>query len=538
MLAEARVEIDVLDDALWAGAVVEATAALETVLAEAPAPVAAMACEVLTAWCVATERIERAVELASAMVPDIPSRAVIAAQVALAADEAHRARSILAAAVERWPTDVHLRLHHAALRTGSERVAALDTVLVDGGHTSLEIRPGDEGEIRFDGLVAGAARTGGRHPEGQPLVTIIVPAFDAEEWIANSVASLQAQTHTNLQILVVDDASRDATPDIVRSLARSDARISLVRRRSNGGAYAARNDGLAQAVGAFVCVHDADDWAHPDRIATQVDHLRAHEDVTANLTALVRVDRALRAQSHGRHPYKVVGKNTASLLVRRDAIAVVGPWDAGVRSGADFEFLKRVEARFGSGSIVTVEPRVPLTLALRRPRSLTTDSTTGMSSLWHLHGARRHYLEAFTAWHAGDTFVSDLPLDPRTSRRFAAPAALRGIETADYVDVVVRADLSDGSPAVDAALDEIVAAVAAGRSSVLWHDPADVPAVSRPLDTRVMGILAEGHSRLVARGEALACREMVLVGPPGCEPEGAPRMRADRRRIVEIDTAT
>lgn len=533
-LEAALAEIRTLDDALWAGAVLEATAALETTLTEAPAPVAAMAREMLAAWCVASHRIERAVELAAELVSDTPARAVVTAQVALAADEAHRARSILAAAVERWPTDVHLRLHHAALRTGTERVAALDRLLVDGAHPPFDVRPGEEGEIRFDGLVAGVARTGGRHPEGQPLVSVIVPAFDAAEWIAASVASLQAQTHTNLQILVVDDASRDATPDIVRALARSDARISLVRRRSNGGAYAARNDGLAQAVGAFVCVHDADDWAHPDRIATQIGHLGTHEDVTANLTALVRVDRALRAQPHGRHPYKVVGKNTASLLVRREAIRAVGPWDAGVRSGADFEFLKRLESRFGSGSIVTVEPRVPLTLALRRSGSLTTDTATGMSSLWHLHGARRQYLEAFTAWHAGETFTSDLPLDPRAPRKFAAPAALRGVEPGDYVDVVVRADLSAGSPAVDLVLDEIVAAVAAGRSSALWHDPGDLPALSRPLDVRVMGILAEAHSRFVARGDALSARELVTVGAPGLELEGAPSVRSERRRHLVI----
>ena len=526
-----------IDDAWWSGAVTAAESRLREIAASAPEPVVMAAREALGVWYLHDDRVEDATAIGSKLDVDTPARAVVAAQIAVAADQAHRARSLLAEAVVRWPTDINLALHLAALRTGPERVGALNRILTDAGHNPVEVRPSDDGEIRFDGLVAGTARTGGHHDGGQPLVSVIVPAFDAEAWIASALASLQAQTHTNLQILVVDDASRDSTADIVRGLARSDARISLVRRRSNGGAYAARNDGLAQAVGRYVCVHDADDWAHPDRIAVQVAYLMAHPEVMGTLTALVRVDRSLRAQPHGRHPYKVVGKNTASLMVPRDAFAVLGPWDSGVRSGADFEFLKRLEARYGPGSIVTVDSRAPLTLALRRPRSLTTDAATGMSSLWHLHGARRQYLEAFTMWHGSSSFVEDLPLDPRSPRRFAAPAAARGVDVADFVDVIVRADVSAGSTEISAAVDEIVAAVASGRSSVVWHDPCALASLERPIDPRVMGIFAEGHSRLAARGESITGRELVIVGVPGLDIEGAPRVRADQHRVIPLEAS-
>jgi glycosyltransferase involved in cell wall biosynthesis len=365
-------------------------------------------------------------------------------------------------------------------------------------------------------------------PATTPLVSVIVPAFRAAGTIAHALGSLQAQTYTHLQIIVVDDAGGDDTADVVRHLARDDTRLSLVRQPVNRGAYAARNAGLERATGAFVTVHDADDWAHPERIDRQVRHLLAHPDVVANATHLVRLNQGLHLRPHGRHPYKLVGKNTASLMVRRQIFSVVGPWDARVRGGGDFEFVKRLEARFGSPAIAHLVRRAPLTLSLRHDASLTSAPGTGMASLWHVYGARRQYLDAFTAWHGSDRFASDLPWRVDAARPFPAPLALTGQPGGSFVDVVVRGDLSLGASGVADAVGQVVRAAGAGRSLALWHEPHDIEGLWRALDPAIVRLLADQRARLLSAGEQLRCQNLITVGRPSVlgSVDGAPQVTA------------
>ncbi|NQE38420.1 glycosyltransferase family 2 protein [Microcoleus asticus] len=74
----------------------------------------------------------------------------------------------------------------------------------------------------------------------QPLVSVIVPAFNAETFIAKNLESVQYQTYQNIEVLVVDDCSTDTTSEIVKSFAQKDSRFSLLK-QSNAGAAAVRN---------------------------------------------------------------------------------------------------------------------------------------------------------------------------------------------------------------------------------------------------------------------------------------------------------
>lgn len=97
----------------------------------------------------------------------------------------------------------------------------------------------------------------------ETLVSVIVPVFNAEKYIEKCVSSIAAQTHGALEILLVDDGSRDKTPAILDKLALGDARIRVLR-KENGGAASARNFGISHAQGEYIGFVDADDLIEPD----------------------------------------------------------------------------------------------------------------------------------------------------------------------------------------------------------------------------------------------------------------------------------
>ncbi len=99
-------------------------------------------------------------------------------------------------------------------------------------------------------------------------VSVIIPAYNAEATIERAVISALAQTERDLEILVIDDASSDATAAIVARLARRDARVILLRCALNGGPAVARNRGIDQSRGEWIALLDADDEFLPHRLAT------------------------------------------------------------------------------------------------------------------------------------------------------------------------------------------------------------------------------------------------------------------------------
>jgi glycosyltransferase involved in cell wall biosynthesis len=111
------------------------------------------------------------------------------------------------------------------------------------------------------------------------LVSVVIPCYNAEEAVGEAIASALAQTHPALEVIVVDDGSRDGSAAAASRVA--DARVRLVR-QSNQGAAAARNAGVALAQGAFVQFLDADDVLAPEKVAIQVDRLRTAPECVAS----------------------------------------------------------------------------------------------------------------------------------------------------------------------------------------------------------------------------------------------------------------
>lgn len=107
----------------------------------------------------------------------------------------------------------------------------------------------------------------------QPRVSVVIPAFNREGTIRRAVQSVQAQQFTDFEILVVDDASSDATCSIVASI--HEPRLRLIARAQNGGASAARNTGITAAKGELIAFLDSDDEWMPEKLGRQIAALAA-----------------------------------------------------------------------------------------------------------------------------------------------------------------------------------------------------------------------------------------------------------------------
>lgn len=106
-----------------------------------------------------------------------------------------------------------------------------------------------------------------------PLISVVLPTFNAGETVARAIASIRAQTFADWELIVIDDGSIDATRRVLAELACSEPRMRVVE-RPHQGLVPALNTGIAEARGEFIARMDADDECHPDRLAEQVAFLR------------------------------------------------------------------------------------------------------------------------------------------------------------------------------------------------------------------------------------------------------------------------
>ena len=105
------------------------------------------------------------------------------------------------------------------------------------------------------------------------LVSIIMSAHNSAATIGYAVRSILAQSYGNIELLICDDGSSDATSAELDKL-RGDPRIRLFRSRGNQGTYGVRNSLIPEARGAYITFHDSDDFALPDRIERQLGFLK------------------------------------------------------------------------------------------------------------------------------------------------------------------------------------------------------------------------------------------------------------------------
>lgn len=147
-----------------------------------------------------------------------------------------------------------------------------------------------------------------------PRITIIIPVYDVEEYLQCCLNSVTAQTHRNLEIILVDDGSTDNCGRICDEYAASDFRIRVVH-QSNSGVSAARNLGLALATGNYIGFIDSDDYVHPQMYEILLKNLLAAEaDISAcNYKKVYNSNEQTGKPESARA--KVVERNTALSII-------------------------------------------------------------------------------------------------------------------------------------------------------------------------------------------------------------------------------
>nr|MDW8082158.1 glycosyltransferase family 2 protein [Candidatus Calescibacterium sp.] len=102
--------------------------------------------------------------------------------------------------------------------------------------------------------------------EKKPKVSVILPVYNRERYLAQAIASVLNQTYGNIELIIVDDGSTDRSPTIIKDFARKDTRIRYAFHGKNCGVSAARNTALDMAQGEWIAVIDSDDAWHPERL--------------------------------------------------------------------------------------------------------------------------------------------------------------------------------------------------------------------------------------------------------------------------------
>jgi glycosyltransferase involved in cell wall biosynthesis len=184
-----------------------------------------------------------------------------------------------------------------------------------------------------------------------PLVSVIIPTHNRSDLLPKAICSVLRQTYTNLECIVVDDASTDDTERVVQQLA--DERLVYLRHETNQGASATRNTGIAHAKGDFIAFLDDDDEWLPTKLEKQVPHIQSLPASVGMVYCWMDYyddQGRLVIEHHPTYrgyvfPYVLDQQRIGgcpTLLVRRPVIEKVGSFDESLPRGNDGDFIRRV----------------------------------------------------------------------------------------------------------------------------------------------------------------------------------------------------
>jgi hypothetical protein len=260
-------------------------------------------------------------------------------------------------------------------------------------------------------------------------ISVVMTTYNSAAYVRKSVLNVLEQSHRDIELIIVDDASTDNTFEVLSELARDDSRVRLIKMFQNRGTYWCKNYGITRSTGRYLTFQDSDDISDSDRLRLQLEELQQTKAVmcTCNYVRVNDADGVV--MNRGREQRKAI---MAPLLDKDEVIRRAGYFDS-VRTSADDEFNRRIGIVFGQGRICHID--MPLYRATVRAGSLTNDDRTradisgtdeDASDKSFLSTPRREYVRQYTAWHERIKQGAEPPrIDfPQLRRRFPAPARL------------------------------------------------------------------------------------------------------------------
>tara|TARA_Y100000031_G_scaffold98723_1_gene108177 strand:- start:576 stop:1475 length:900 start_codon:yes stop_codon:yes gene_type:complete len=184
----------------------------------------------------------------------------------------------------------------------------------------------------------------------QANVSVIIPTCNRSTLVTRAIESVLSQTYTNLECIVVDDASNDSTYKVVNSYV--DDRLSCFRHDKNQGASAARNTGIKHSKGDFIAFLDDDDEWVPEKLNKQVDLISKTKsnvgliycwmDYVNNDMVLNRYSPKLRGNIFDEMLDKQAIGNSSTILIKRKVIENIGFFDESLPRGNDGDYIRRI----------------------------------------------------------------------------------------------------------------------------------------------------------------------------------------------------
>lgn len=187
-----------------------------------------------------------------------------------------------------------------------------------------------------------------------PLVSVVMPVYNIESYIEESIYSILSQTYTKIEFIIINDGSTDNTANIVKSI--QDSRIIFIDQFKNEGNYVRRNEGCKLAKGKYICVMDGDDIAMSNRIEKQVKIMENDPLLLAHGTAFILSNGYTCHKPYDYEQLKVMllFNNVflhPSLIIRKDALKSVDYYNEKYRYASDYDLICKISLK---GKILNV----------------------------------------------------------------------------------------------------------------------------------------------------------------------------------------
>lgn len=345
----------------------------------------------------------------------------------------------------------------------------------------------------------------GRRPG--PKVSVIIPAYNAERFLAETIQSALGQTYQDFEVIVVDDGSTDGTREVVAAF--DDPRIRYTY-QDNRGPAAARNTGIAAATGEYIAPLDADDLALPHRFATQIGILEAHPTLAVVGSGYVWIDEEGRDVPWDNHSWQKWPELNqirdwlfdcpfvpSATMFRRAAWEDIGGFDEGLIGPEDWNFWMRLVL---GGHQMGWHKEVVCLYRHRRDGVSHDAERYTANCAKALRGIMKHPNFPPTLLEAGRQGLALRYVDG-TKRLYTSGLWEQGKEALGEA-LALDPGLIEGQPSriedelINAALDPLTPEPIAFLEIVFQH----LPAGAEPLRARQQYILTRCHVELLARG--------------------------------------
>lgn len=183
-----------------------------------------------------------------------------------------------------------------------------------------------------------------------PLISIILPTHNGQRYVEKSIESCLNQTYQNIELIIVDDASTDDTPKIIREYATSDSRIRVLTNRANRKLPASLNMGHRASMGEFITWTSDDNFYHKDAIAEMVNFLLQNDGIMMTYCDYTIIDsqgnqiREVAVTScENLSEYNCIG---ACFLYRRDVYEKIGFYNSKTMYAEDYDYWLRIASHY------------------------------------------------------------------------------------------------------------------------------------------------------------------------------------------------